>query len=271
MPARASPAPRLAKSGPPESPKQIVESVPGGPIGGCRLQHRCVVPGTPAPEQLPVLTAPTRLIPESNAPLALRPKPTIVPGVPRGGEATEFTRDGRTERSAPRSFSTAASPWTANWKPGTTRRLSTKSGRATCWRKTRRPAGSARKVVALQAGPVPPALHTQCAAVITVRQPITVALQRPPFADSSTATLGQSWVGSPFTTWGSASGGCARAAAPRRARRAAGSPVLAKPKPPPRSPCDRPRDRSRAGPGHKDSRELDAVAALRDPPGEVEP
>src|SRR3990172_4621234 len=120
-PATASPAPRLAKSGPPESPKQMVESVPGGPTGDSRLQHTCVALGTPAPEQLPVLTAPTRLIWESGALAEVLPKPTIVPAVPNAGEAAVLIAEGRTDRSGPRSASTATPPAPPAAHPGATR------------------------------------------------------------------------------------------------------------------------------------------------------
>jgi hypothetical protein len=110
----------------------MVESEPGAPTGACRLQHRWVEPGTPAPEQLPVETAPTRLSSASDAPDEVLPKPTIVPALPRGGLAVVLIAEGRMERTGPRSVSSAASPETPNAYPGSTRMLSTKSGRATC-------------------------------------------------------------------------------------------------------------------------------------------
>src|SRR5262245_32019399 len=105
--------------------------------------------------------------------------------------------------------------------------LSTKSGLAACCRKRRRLAGSARKVPFGQAGPVPPALHTQCAAVSTVRQPMNVALQNPEPV-SRAATLDQSEVGRPFTICGSGPGAVApREAEPSSATRPASAPALA--------------------------------------------
>ena len=67
------PAPRSTKSGPPESPLQIVDSVPGGPTGGLKFQQVWVVSETPAPEQAAVLTLPSRLTPESRAASEVRP------------------------------------------------------------------------------------------------------------------------------------------------------------------------------------------------------
>jgi hypothetical protein len=95
-------------SGPPESPLQLLESTPGGPIGFSNRQHTCAgseIEGL----QAAVSMAPVRLIPLSPFVCVVLPKPTIVPGVPWGGDCVVFSLDGTTRVTGVASVSTAIS------------------------------------------------------------------------------------------------------------------------------------------------------------------
>jgi hypothetical protein len=56
------PAPKFTKRGPPESPWQVFESVPGAPIGVSKGQQTCAGTGT-TPRQLDTVTEPSRRMP----------------------------------------------------------------------------------------------------------------------------------------------------------------------------------------------------------------
>ena len=88
-PATTSLVPKLTKSGPPESPRQVSEFEPGGPRGLSKVKQTWVALLTPMQED--VITEPTRLIPERLS-LPSIPKPAIVAGLWRAGFSTWLRR-----------------------------------------------------------------------------------------------------------------------------------------------------------------------------------
>src|SRR5262249_14729976 len=77
------PAGSATKGGPPESPRQRLELLPGVPRGAEKLQQ--ISKAFPGPEQEERVTAPARLTPPSGRSARVAPKPTIVPAVLNGG------------------------------------------------------------------------------------------------------------------------------------------------------------------------------------------
>ena len=73
------------KRGPPESPLQVFESSPAGPMGLVKFQHTAVASETGLSQEA-VVTAPNRFRPASSLLPPLMPKPAMEPAVPAEGE-----------------------------------------------------------------------------------------------------------------------------------------------------------------------------------------
>ncbi len=132
-PATTWPTPKSTISGPPASPSQLFESVPGAPIGLAKFQHRFLAAGTSV--QPLTTTEPVRLTPRSLATLS-RPKPVILPGEPGTGRASRLIGVGATPSttSERRIRATSDCSWfSRKRKPGLMLMLSTPKTPA-CWK-----------------------------------------------------------------------------------------------------------------------------------------
>src|SRR5262245_47024334 len=112
-PATERPTPAtLANIGPPESPKHVAESVPGGPIGLRNEKQTWLVSGTLSHDD--VTASPRRRIPARKLALLglaspIEPKPTMSTSVPFAGSATVLMRNGAMPVTGEASVSNATS------------------------------------------------------------------------------------------------------------------------------------------------------------------
>src|SRR5579862_1286659 len=110
-PATTGPAPKSINSGPPESPSHELAPVPEN------SQQMWVSFGMSSGHSA-VVTVPVRLMPLSSVlprPVAVVPKPTMVPAVPTPGRCATFKGLGAMPVTESPRVTTATSPRTANW------------------------------------------------------------------------------------------------------------------------------------------------------------
>ncbi len=155
-----------------------------------------------------VTALPARCKPVSPESSVVRPKPTMVVGVPNGRAAVVLIGDGAIPSTAAPSVSSARSPRTPNRYAGSTVTASMLKT-PPFWRNSAKDAGSVSRPsqwrqVSASSG------HTQCAAVSAVRHPISVAVHSvasvsgcPPISvTSSAAVVGNPAVVTPLTMRG---------------------------------------------------------------------